>query len=435
MKLPAKSAKQKKINIRDYYEVNLKSLWYGFKQEGAALWWLCIYLLFEYIRPQSLYPVIDILPWSQIALMLSCYYAFTDKRVKWVRNPGSSLFILLLFVIVLSSVLAFRPSTSFGKLEIVVGWIIFYYLIISVVNTEKRFIIFLLFFFLANFKMSQYGARDFLTGGYNRFGVSGSPGWFKDSGDLGIEMTIFVSLAVSFVFALKQYWGIYKKLLLYLMPFTGLLTLIATSSRGAQLGMVAAGIWFMLINRQVKALLGVLIVGGLLYAILPAQMLEEFQAAGDDSTSQTRLALWKYGLDVVIDKPVLGVGYHNWLDYCWFKHPDGFEGVKHCLVPHNSYVTVSSETGITGLVVYLSLMIYIFVENRRTRVNAKKLDNRFIMFTAYGLDGGLLAYMVSTVFFSVTWYPMLYVQLAMTVALFEISKKQVAEIRKIKIQK
>jgi len=125
MKLPAKSTKQKTIEIRDYYEANLRALWYGFKQEGAAFWWLCIYLLFEYIRPQSLYPVIDILPWSQIALLLACYNAFIDRGVKWVSNSGNSLFILFLFVIVLSSVFAFRPSTSFGKIDIIVGWIIF----------------------------------------------------------------------------------------------------------------------------------------------------------------------------------------------------------------------------------------------------------------------------------------------------------------------
>jgi len=283
--------------------------------------------------------------------------------------------------------------------------------------------------------MSQYGARDFLTGGYNKFGVSGAPGWFKDSGDLGIEMTIFVSLAIAFIFALKQYWGIYKKMFFYLLPLTGLLTIIATSSRGAQLGMVAACIWFLIISRRVKALFGILILGGALYAILPSQMLGEFEEAGEDATSQTRLVLWAWGMDVVREHPFLGVGYHNWLDYCWFKNPDGVEGINRCLVAHNSYVTVFAETGVIGLIVYLSLILFIFIENIRTRANAKQLDNRFIMFAAYGLDGGLIAYMISTFFFSVAWYPMIYAQLAMTVALYEISKRQVLDKGKIDSRK
>ena len=175
---------------------------------------------------------------------------------------------------------------------------------------------------------------------------------------------------------------------------------------------------------------GILIVGWALYTILPDQMLEEFADAGEDSTSQTRIALWTYGLEVVRENPVLGVGYHNWMDYCVFRNPYGIGGNRYCLVPHNSYITASAETGILGLAVYIMIMLYILVENLRTRKNARLHDNRFILFSAYGLDGGLIAYMISTIFFSVTWYPMLYVQLAMSVALYEISKGQDIDKRK-----
>ena len=65
-----------------------------------------------------------------------------------------------------------------------------------------------------------------------------------------------------------------------------------------------------------------------------------------------------------------------------------------------------------------------FVLNSRTRANAKQQDNQFIWYIAHGLDGGLVGCMVSSIFISILFYPMFWVQLALTVALHELSKKQ-----------
>lgn len=423
MKLPAKLKKQ--VDLIDFYAIRPKQIWSGLKQESPAFWWLCIYIFFEYVRPQTLYPIIDILPYGQISLLLTCFTAIADKNIKWVKNSGSLLLILFFMIVILSSVLAFKPSISFGKIDIMVNWVILYFLIITIINTEKKFIGFLLVFFLVNFKMSQYGFRSFVTQGYTSFGVSGSPGWFKDSGDLGIQMILFVSLSAAFILALKDYWGRNKKLLMYLMPLTGLITIIATTSRGVQLGIIATGVWFLLKARNgIKGLVGILIIGLLFYALLPERMLNEYSSAGDDRTSQARLALWSFGGEVIRDHPVLGVGYYNWIDYCNFMNPDGIAGKKYCLVAHNTYVTATAEIGITGLIVYVILMLFILILNARTRANAKQRNNKFILYIAHGLDGGVIGFIVATIFFSVLFYPMIYVQLAMTVALYEISKKK-----------
>jgi len=426
MRLPGKSAKQKEVEISDFYAFNIGAIWRGFKQQSAAFWFLCVYVLFEYVRPQTLYPVVDILPWTQIALMMALVMAFLDRNAKWVSNPGNALLMTFFALVLVSCALAFRPATAWAKIDIIINWVVLYFLVITVVNTEKRFFIFLLVFFLVNFKMSQFGFRSFIvSGGYSKFGVSGSPGWFKDSGDLGIQMTIFVPLVAAFILALQSYWGLYKKLFFYLLPFTGLITIIATTSRGAQLGMATAGLWFLVLNRQIKVIVAIAALGLSFYALLPDKMLTEYEGAGTDATSRARLALWGYGMDVMREFPVLGVGYYNWLDYCWFQNPNGIgEDVDHCLVAHNTYVTAVAEIGITGLLLYITIMLFIFVQNARTRANARKVNNKFVLYMAHGLDGGLVGYMVATFFFSVLFYPMVWVQLAMSVALREISNKQ-----------
>jgi len=129
-------------------------------------------------------------------------------------------------------------------------------------------------------------------------------------------------------------------------------------------------------------------------------------------------------MEVVQDKPVLGIGYANWLVYCNYKHPYGIGTIARCHVPHNTYVSVASETGVFGFFIYVLMIVFVFVKNARTRANAKQYGNKFILYVAHGLDAGLVGYVISSIFFTVLFYPFFWVQLAITVALHEISKKQ-----------
>ena len=434
MKLPRNSAKYADIDIKDYYGIKVASIWAGLKSESPAFWWLCIYMIFEYIRPQSIYQVIDILPWGQIALIMACITAFTDRNIKYVKSSTNTLLILFTIIVLLSCIFAFQPSTAFDKIDIPINWLILYFLIITTLNTEKKYFIFILLFLLVNFKMSQHGFITYASRGfgYARWGLAGAPGWFQNAGDFGIQMVIFTPLATTFILALRSYWGRYKCLLFYLFPFTGLIVLIGTASRGAQLGVMAIGFWFLMKSRNgIKAMAGILIIGWALFSILPEKMLDEYTTAGEDSTSENRLVLWSYGLEVVGDYPVLGIGLENFLGYCWFMNPVIVEGATACQETHNTYIEALTEVGVTGFLVYILILISMLVINARTRANAESLDNKFIWYISHGLDGGLIGYMISSVFISVLFYPMVWVQLAMITSLYTISKKQLidAEIR------
>lgn len=285
---------------------------------------------------------------------------------------------------------------------------------------------FLLLFLIVNFKMSQHGFTTFALRGfaYTEWGVVGAPGWFHDSGDFGIAMLIFSGIAISFVVALREYWGRYKKIFFYFMIFTGLITIIGTSSRGAQLGLVAMGLWFLLKSRSgIKAVLAILVISSLLYALLPEKMFKEFESAGNDQTSQDRLAHWEFGIDVALNKPILGIGYNNWLTYCDFMNPQGLGYKRWCRLPHNTYISAAAETGLFGLLFYVLLALSMFRFNVRTRRNAISANNKFIYHISHGLDAGLVGYLVATIFFTNLFYPLFWVQLAMVVALNNISKQ------------
>ena len=188
-------------------------MWAGLKQESPGFWFLCIYIFLEYVRPQSIYPAIDFLPWAQIFIIIAVAAAFRDRSIKWVKNPQSTLIILFTCIVLLSSVFAFRPGLAFPKIYVVFNWLILYFLVVSLVNTEKRFLIFVLLFLLVSFKMSQHGFRTFASRGFSfaGWGVSGSPGWFQNSGEFGIQMTIFVPLSIAFILALRRILGTLEK--------------------------------------------------------------------------------------------------------------------------------------------------------------------------------------------------------------------------------
>ena len=422
----ANSISKNGVTIDDYYALTIRKIWRGLKSESAAFWWLCIYLFFEYVRPASIYPVLQIIPWTQISLLATCFFIFSDKSIRFVKSKTNFPILLLLFIVLLSSFFAFYPSTSWSKIDVPIVWVVVYFLIINIINTEKRFFIFILLFLLVNFKMSQHGFFTFATRGFSfaGWGVAGSPGWFSNAADFGVAMLIFCPLSVSFVIALRKHWGRFKRLFFYFLPVTGLVSIVATSNRGAQLGMIAVGAWVLVRNlKGLRVVIGLLVVAAAMYAIVPDRMFERFETAGEDTTSQDRLRHWEFGIDVTRDYPLLGIGFENWIVYCNVKNPNGLGSSDSCLAPHNTYIEAAAQIGVSGLLLYLLLIIQVFRLNSKTRDYARKKENDFLFYTAHGLDVGLIGYLVATIFVSELFWPFFWFQLAITVSLHAISIK------------
>ena len=56
------------------YTLNPRALWSQFRKEHFAFWMICLYLIMEYVRPQSIYPGLDFLPWDKVFLGLACLH-------------------------------------------------------------------------------------------------------------------------------------------------------------------------------------------------------------------------------------------------------------------------------------------------------------------------------------------------------------------------
>lgn len=409
----------------DLYAIRIKGIWAYLKSQDVLFWLINIYLFLEYIRPQTLYPALDVLPFAKIILIITLLLLLLKRSdFTYVRNAASKLLILFFMVILLSSSFAMSPMVAFQMIPDFIAWMIIYFLIINIVNTEKRFIVFILFFLLYSFKMSQFSLRGWIAGGrgYSTWGFGGGPGWFQNSGEFGIQMCIYFPLAFYFYMVLKGFWPKWKMMAFALLPLSGLMGMITSSNRGTLVGGAAVIIWMFLKSRyRVKAMCAVLLVVVLSFKLIPEEQITRFQQAGEDKTSVERLDNWKKGLKMAEMYPVLGVGYKNWQ----IADRQFFDG--NGLLSHNIFVECLSELGYAGLTVFILLIFSTFANNRETRniTLMNGLDeNRFIYYMAHGLDAALIGYLVSGFFVTVLYYPYFWINLSMTVALNNIAKSR-----------
>lgn len=436
MKLPKKS-KIADIDIEDLYAVKIRSIWQAVKQEHISFWALVAYFFFEYVRPQGIYPAIAVIPWAQLSLIVALLGAFSDKSVKWVSCIENKHFVFFFIIVALSSIFAFQPAVSWSAKTDIVNWILVYFLMINVLNTEKRFFIFLLGFLLFSFKMSQHGFFSWASRGFSftNWGLIGAGGWFQNSGEFAIQMLIFGSMSAAYVFAHKDRWGKYKKWFFYFMPFTAVMTVLGASSRGSQLGLLVIGLLLMIrLKAGFKVFIGLIVVMFLAYSLLPEDQIQRFTQMGDDKNSITRLAYWSYGWEVIKDHPLLGIGYDNWLSYAHFDRPEGIVWGRTQL-PHNIYIEVASESGFLGFFSFMFLVIYAFVINARTRKMALQLKHKLFNFMTYGFSMGLVGYLVAGTFVTVLYYPFFWVQIAFIVALHNITKNKFEQINSKTVSK
>ncbi len=403
-------------NSPGLWRVQATGIWQFLRKQPLSYWLTCIYLFFEYVRPQSIYEGLDFFPWTLTSLILAVT-AFVFEGLKLRRWTVADTWLAVYTgIVLLSCVFAQYPSVAFANVDLYLSWVLIYFIITNVVVTEGRFLVFMLSFLLYNLKMSQHATLSWAAIGFQfrDWGATGGPGWFENSGEFGIEMTIFFPLAVHFWLALRTHWPTWKRLAFLVFPVTAVTGTLASSSRGAQLGIAVVALWFLLrARRRGVALVLVAMASAVILLILPQEQKGRFRESGTDYTSQLRLQYWKDGIKIANNHPITGIGYANWIPYYRSRY------MARGQLPHNIFVEAGAELGYPGLLGFIALIVSTFAVNRATRRIARGSTTRndFIFQMALGLDGALIGFLVSGFFVTVLYYPYFWINLAMTVAL------------------
>ena len=395
-------------------------IWRWLRTQPLSVWLVLIYLFFEYVRPQQIYDAIAGPPYAQISI-IAAFFAFLFERRKLRFGPIEALLSIFSFVLITSCLTAYQPAASYEELNVFLSWLLIYVLIANAIDTEDRFLIFTFTFLIYSFKMSQHATRSWAEDGFafRDWGVTGAPGWFQNSGEFGIQMCVFLPLIVAFIIALGHNWPRWMRVFGWGVAVSAVTGIVASSSRGALVGLGAVAVWQILKSKHwFRTLVAVVAVAAFVYAIMPDEQKARFSSMGEDRTSVSRTTYWHDGMEIMNDHPLLGIGYANWPEYYAVHY-----GVR--ALPHNIFVQAGAELGYSGLGALLLLLGGSFVLNSGTRRLARTLDgSRFIYMMSHGLDGAMIGFIASGSFVTVLYYPFLWINLAMSVALWRAAENK-----------
>jgi putative inorganic carbon (hco3(-)) transporter len=409
--------------------LDMRAYWEVFRTESFAFKMACIYLMIEYVRPQTIWPWLDIMPLGLVSLAGGVAVVLTSSAERSAKPYGSQMPLLMTFLclIVVSIIASQYPTYGWSNLPLYISWVMAYFLITRAVNNERRFMFFYVLFLLFSFKMSQHGFRSWALSGFrfNKEGVSGAPGWFNNSGEVGIQMCIFLPMTLYFMSAGWSAWGWLRRTVMIVVVTTIVGTVVGSSSRGALIGAAVVLLWMLFRSRhKARGLLAVAAVAAVVALVLPPQFYGRLDQMGDDNSSQTRLQYWAYGWELMKQHPLLGVGYFNWFP-TYAAHLIAIGETRRPEICHNIFIQAGSELGFPGVVLLVALIIVTFVLNFRTRkLLAGRSDGRFLTQLALGLDAGMIGYVITAQFVTVLYYPYMWIDLALVVALHNSVRRQ-----------
>ncbi|MBL0937522.1 MAG: O-antigen ligase family protein [Gemmatimonadaceae bacterium] len=390
-------------------------------RQSPAFWATWLYIFFEYVRPQMIYKWLDFAPWAKIFLFSAVTLTLLEGRIKFTTRALWIAVCIFTAVIVASSLTAQFPSYSWQNKDFWINWLLLMLIVGAGVRTRTEYLLHLLGFILWNLKMSQHGVQGWFLSGFSfvSWGATGGPGWFHNSGEFGIEMCVFLPIVGYLTFGVWPYLSKNRKIVMLAIFASAMISIVASSSRGALLGAVCVGAWVAWRSPyRVRAIAIIVPLLALTWIVLPEGNKARWRQAGDDPDSVRRLTYWTDGIEIAKDFPLLGIGYRNWIPY--YRQNYNPEGE----VPHNYLIEAASELGFTGLAVFVTMTGVFFWQNARTRrklAEDSRSPDRLLWAMTYGLDGAMIGFLSSGFFVTVLYYPFYWMNLALCMALARVA--------------
>lgn len=211
--------------------------------------------------------------------------------------------------------------------------------------------------------------------------------------------------------------------------------LLMTVSRGAIVGLLAALILAPLLigaRRRLTALMLIVLVAGcgVTYVFGAMPQVDRDRIVHPDTTGSGRTDLWKVGLRMVKDKPVLGVGAGNYANSTihYLFEPGTIRRsdyiVDRPLVAHNVYLQVLAELGVVGLALFLGIIAFALRCVLRAARIFQWAGDRSMELLSRGLLIGLFGLLASAFFSTAVYSKQLWLLLALAVAIYALAREQ-----------
>jgi len=381
---------------------------------------LLLYFVLEFARPQDLFPVLGLIRPSWLALLGLAITLARSGRVSFASRVTKA-FVVLLVAMTVQVPLAVNTHWAFWSTFAMAQTFVAYLGIVAFARDERRLRLVLWTWIAIHVYLALYALA------HRGVGVGGFLG---DENDLA--MTLVTALPVAVFVGAATSTG-RTRLLGIASAALMVVGVAATVSRGGFLGLVAVILYCLV--RAPRKLGGAVVIAalaGVLALAAPAGYWAEMNTIvtgeqdGREDTGAGRMYEWRVGWRMFLDNPVLGVGPGNFpYRFAEYEAGESWEGRSLAgRAAHSFYMTLVPELGTVGVLTVLVMVVAAWrglVRARRRTASApdgrRTPGGRFRALCGLGLEGAVVAFLVTSVFISTLYYPNLWILLGCMVTL------------------
>lgn len=403
---------------------------FGFRQPAVAMAgviWVDLY------KPQLLSTsFLHERPLSMLFVMF--FFMAVVMNMGQFRRPSKASYAVLVVMfmawITLTTLNAEFPGVAWVKHDIAFKTILFAFFIPFVLRNRKEIELFVWVVVgsLGTF-MFMGGGKSIYGGGYGVSLITQNPGLAWNEGSTLACQAI--SLLPLLYYAGKQsllaeHRAMLKKILV-LLGLACLLVLVGTQARTGLVALAVLALFVVYYSKgksRAKVLLVLLITPFLVYPFLPDAWVNRMSTMSDtknESSALGRIVVWRWTLDYVSERPLMGGGFNSYLANAGQLGGYGEHGEVEITAEsgkafHNIFFEVLGEQGYVGLLLYLmiigqTLLTLRHIFRSQHSQEWQKLLGRCLFIS-------LIVYLVGGMFIGVAYYPWVFYMHGLSIALY-----------------
>ncbi len=381
------------------------------------------------LRYSFIMGVIIILGFAVRSGRYSATKIFDAPQTKWLLMIG--------IVMILTSPIAANGYEHQKFLIIFWKYILFYILLIKLVDTPEKFERLMSVFLLGQFYLGWLAYQSGRASGQmDELGAADS----RDSNGAAALMIVSVPILLNYLIIGKKW----QKLCALPMLVFILNGIILINSRGAIVALGVSVLYYLFISMKAPSfpkfnkakVLGTILVGVMILGYLSDPLfLEKMGTITQDEneyyqgyTGRERTFFWITTFDMVKDYPfgsgALGYDYRS----AEYLAPELLDANTHTRAVHSLYFQVLAEYGYHGFILFIIFLFscYRFMWKLRRSLKEAELHEEF--YIAVSLEAGFLAVLIAGVFISTFYMEINYWMAAFFAAYGNIYRKQISQI-------
>jgi putative inorganic carbon (HCO3(-)) transporter len=329
----------------------------------------------------------------------------------------------------MSALWAMDTQRLLAALLLLVQLMALYILVINLVNSVKRVqiilaIITVVSLALALLTISRVVSGELVDGRVDLGHISVA--------DMNTQAAYFLPSATVFMVFFSHKAQLAQKLLLLLGLSVIALAILATSSRGAMVSLVAILVLGMIIDHKLwQVALPALLVGGVAMLFLPHTFVERLQTLVTLSDrGNGRVDIWLVALRIIRSHPVLGVGLDSFgraFDRYVAETPGIIRDIGRGRGSHNTFLNVQSELGVIGTLLFLVFLGMTLKSGLLAVSNWRRAGSPHMAALALAAWLSLAGMLVVGVFLDLQYWKLFWLLLALPEVMRRLSVESVQE--------